>query len=506
MPEGRDDEHDALRARVDALEAELRAATAAKSRFLASVSHEIRTPLGALLGFADLLLDPNLAEADRLNYAHVIRRNGEHLLELIDDILDLSKLEAGKLSVERLETSLAAVLSDVASLMRVRAHEKGLAFEVALETELPSELRTDPTRLRQVLLNLVGNAIKFTARGSVRLAARRDGETISLEVSDTGIGMTEAQLAGLFRPFEQADPSMSRRFGGTGLGLAISKPLVEALGGAVSARSEPGRGSTFRVILPADVPEGARSLRSLAEAPQELPESGTGRIPARLAGTVLLAEDGLDNQLLVSTILRRRGLQVVVVGDGAAAVEHALGAAAGGTPFDVVLMDMQLPALDGYAATAALRAQGYRGAVVALTAHALPGEREKCLAAGCDEYLSKPVQRGTLLEAVMRFLGPKGAPAAPLVSTFHADPELAGVVDRFVGGLPARVDELRAASADREALRALAHQLKGSAGGYGFAAISEAAARLEAALAAGAAAAELESLVDLCRRARARPS
>jgi signal transduction histidine kinase/CheY-like chemotaxis protein/HPt (histidine-containing phosphotransfer) domain-containing protein len=473
---------------LSAAKAEAESATLAKSAFLAHMSHEIRTPLTALLGFADLLAAPALSESDRLNYAMIIQRNGEHLLEVINDLLDLSKIEAGKLAVERRDCSPVGLLAEVAALMRIRAEQRGLRFEVVLATPVPATISTDPTRLRQVLHNLVGNAVKFTSQGSVILTASSsaDGRTMTLAVADTGIGMSPEQLGQLFRPFQQADVTMSRRFGGTGLGLAICRPMVEALGGALTVESRLGQGSTFVVRLPVEAAAGT-PLVSAIPAESGASEGSKRGEAALLSGAVLLAEDGPDNQVLIATLLRRAGLTVAVVASGDLAVEGALAAGREGRPFDLVLMDMQMPVLDGYEATRSLRAAGYGGPVVALTAHTMSGERERCLAAGCDGYLAKPLDPVEFRALLRRFLRQRPPPdTAPerIYSRFHADPDLGPIIPLFVDTLPERAERMRAAWRAGEAreLARLAHQLRGAAGGYGFPGITAAAAEVEDAL------------------------
>ena len=378
-------------------------ANRSKSDFLANMSHEIRTPMSAILGFADLLLDDDLSRRDRDEHIKTIRRNGEHLLTIINDILDLSKIEAGGMSVEQVRFSPHAVVVDVASLMRVRAKEKGLFFEVRYLTKIPATIESDPTRLRQIVMNLVGNAIKFTKTGGIRLLVhcQAASKQLTIEVVDTGIGLTHEQQARLFKPFAQADTSTTRRFGGTGLGLVISRRLANMLGGDVIIDSSPGRGSSFRAVVLTGSLEGVAMLDDLTEA--QLPEPKEERQDATVetvAANVLLAEDGLDNQLLLATHLRRAGVTVKIAENGRIAVDEVWKALAGPRPFDVILMDMQMPELDGYGATAELRARGYAGPIIALTAHAMAGDRDKCIAAGCTDYLTKPVARKDLLAAI----------------------------------------------------------------------------------------------------------
>ncbi|MBS9403590.1 response regulator [Halomonas sp. TRM85114] len=480
-------------------------ASRAKSEFLANMSHEIRTPLTAVLGFADLLMDADLNESNKLNYIQAIRRNGHHLLGLINDVLDLSKLQAEKMIVETIDCSLHQLLHEVASIMQVRAHEKGLTFEVEYATPIPRHVQSDPMRIRQILLNLLSNAIKFTPGGAVRLTAScldpgRDTSRVELAVKDSGIGLNEVEIDSLFQPFQQANPSTTRQFGGTGLGLTICRSLAEALGGEIRVESSPGSGSTFTFVFhqPIDaqaemVTEHCLALDALREEPTRSDSSPS------LYGRILLAEDGIDNQLLISTILRRQGLVVEVAENGEIAVNEALEALANHKAYDVILMDMQMPRLDGYGATAKLRRKGYAGPIVALTAHAMAGERERCLAAGCDDYLTKPIERAVLLGAVeshLRRIRGEETPsmteaaavtdkteeaAGPLYSDFADDPEMDELIAGFIERLSATLEDIQAAlkADDMERLQRLAHQLKGAAGGYGFMPVSRDAEALE---------------------------
>jgi PAS domain S-box-containing protein len=394
------------------LEESRRAAEAAnrsKSEFLANMSHEIRTPMTAILGYADLLLSQDgigSAPEDCRDAIATIKRNGEHLLGLINCILDLSKVESGKLEIHPVRCSPFALLSEVASLMRVRAAEKSIALEVEAIGLLPETVLTDPLRLRQILVNLVGNAIKFTDHGNVRLGVRLLGQgglqRLQFDVTDTGIGMNEEQITRLFRPFSQVDSSAARKFGGTGLGLAISKRLVEALGGTIDVHSTPGKGSTFRVIIDPGPMNGIALVRQTEPTPgmASVPTAAIAGDTTVLHARVLLAEDGPDNQRLICFLLRKAGAEVTTVENGQLATESALAQSAAGLPFDVILMDMQMPVMDGYEATRTLRSRGYAGPIIALTAHAMVEDRQKCLDAGCDDYAIKPIVRQELLATV----------------------------------------------------------------------------------------------------------
>ncbi|MBK7876426.1 MAG: response regulator [Planctomycetes bacterium] len=396
--------HDLARARVAA-----EASSRAKSEFLANMSHEIRTPMTAILGFTDLLAQGGGPSDEAVG---TIRRNGEHLLAILNDILDLSKIEAGRMTVERAPVDVLQLARDVVALERVRAQQKGIALVLDTPTRLPRAIASDPLRLRQILMNLVGNAIKFTERGSVRITVSADeaARRVVLEVRDSGIGMTSEQLDRLFQPFTQADGSTSRRFGGTGLGLTISKRLATMLGGDIAVASVAGAGSTFRVELPADSTAGSIEWTdpSVSAALPSRTEAGAVA-HVELGGVrVLLADDGRDNQRLISIHLRRAGAQVDVVDNGLLVLQRLCT----GTgpedrllpevPYDVLLLDMQMPELDGYDTARRLRALGARLPIVALTAHAMSGDREQCLAAGCDDYLTKPIDPAALLAAVER--------------------------------------------------------------------------------------------------------
>ncbi len=398
-----------VRERTDQLER----ANRAKDEFLANMSHEIRTPMTAILGYAELCIARDTPEADRQRYAQIIHANGEHLLVVINDILDIAKIEAGRMSVEPTRCSPFDVVTEVIRLMEIPAREKGLDLVVRNEGPVPEEIRTDPTRLRQILINLVGNAIKFTEDGSVVLSFRvlqvAGVEKIAFEVRDTGVGMTSEQIGRVFRPFIQADSSTTRKYGGTGLGLAISRTLARLLGGDIECQSEPGRGSLFRLVIDPGPLSGARRLDRLPvrEIDDSLISAPLPRAPAS-RGRALLVEDVAVNRRLIAIILERAGVAVDTAENGRVALERTRESIARGRPYDVVFMDIQMPEMDGYEATRRLREEGYERPIVALTSHSMVDERERCLEAGCDEYMTKPIEKATLARILDRFLAGLG--------------------------------------------------------------------------------------------------
>jgi PAS domain S-box-containing protein len=398
---------DRKRTEQQMLEARLaaEAANRAKSEFLANMSHEIRTPITAILGFSDILLsNPSPEEAEESS--QIIKHNGEHLLQIINDILDLSKIEAGKFDVEPDVCSPRRIVADVLSLMKVRADAKGLSLTVERVGPIPDFIRTDTIRLRQILVNLVGNAVKFTEVGGVKVVVRSDvasngKSNLVFDIIDSGVGMSQKQIALLFQPFSQVDASATRRSGGTGLGLAISKRLANMLGGEITVASAPGKGSTFSLTMAlaelngVNPSGGADSL-----APQAREASSTAIFECR----ILLAEDAPDNRRLIAHLLRKAGAEVAVAENGQVAVDLALKAQQAQNPFDAILMDMQMPVMDGYEATRALRNAGYAKPIIALTANAMMEDRRKCLNAGCNDYLVKPIDRALLLQVVARYV------------------------------------------------------------------------------------------------------
>jgi two-component system, sensor histidine kinase len=451
----------------------------AKSVFLANMSHELRTPLAAILGYTEQALQRGTPASVWLDTLRTIERNGRHLLGIVNEVLDASKIEAGQLEVEIVPVSPLAVAEESIALMASRAQEKGLDLRLEFQWPIPESVPADRMRLQQIVLNLLGNAIKFTERGHValRIGTERGPARWWFEVEDSGIGIGAGQRARLFERFEQADVSTTRRFGGTGLGLFISRELARRMGGDIEVESQPGNGSRFCVRLP--LPAAPTWLEARGAA-TDGPDAAAELAVPRLGGRVLLAEDVPDLRRLVASLLRSTGTEVVEVDDGRQALARA-----GSERFDLLLLDMHMPVMDGREATEALRAGGYRGPIVALTADVIGEDVARYRAAGCDRVLSKPVERRALFEVLQQYL-PAAAPAT--AASVAADPQVAAALaqigERFRAQLPDEIDQLRAARAadDRGTLGELLHRLKGSAGSFGFPRLSELAAAATGAL------------------------
>ena len=396
-------------------------ANRSKSEFLANMSHEIRTPMTAILGYTDVLLDPQEAPEAKREATGIIKRNGDHLLCVINDLLDLSRLESGKLDVERERTPIRQIAEEVVSLLDVRALEKRIALTLEIDDAVPAFVQSDSLRVRQVLLNLVGNAVKFTDRGGVKVvvrwaAAPNGTRCIAFEVIDTGIGITPEGIDRLFDPFSQADSSMTRRYGGSGLGLTISLRLARLLGGGIQVHSRAGMGSRFTFTLD---PGSAAELEAIAEsAGPPMPASGARpssvglRAPFASGSRVLLVEDVEVNRQLLRRILEKAGLEVETAEHGQQALDRYASASRRRGTFAAIVMDVQMPVMDGHTAAARLRAEGYDGFLLACTAHALQGDREKCLDSGFDDVVTKPIDRKILL--------------AKLAAALNRDPDVVG--------------------------------------------------------------------------------
>ena len=506
-----------------------------KSDFLARMSHEIRTPMNAILGYADVLrrgMDKTLCE--RQTYVDTIHNSGEHLLSLINDILDLSKIESGKMDLELTPCSPHRLLSQVVSVLKVKTDEKQISLDYQWDGPAPETIITDQVRFRQCVMNLVGNAIKFTEQGGVRIVARllqdMDEPRLAVDVIDTGVGISPEALEKVFEPFAQADTSVTRRFGGTGLGLAICVQLTEAMNGHVTAKSQVGKGSMFTMTVATGPLDGV-TIGEVDSLPQERFEDAPAELslpPCR----VLAVDDNEVNRNLIKLILTRAGAQVETAENGQIAVDMVTS-----STFDVVLMDMQMPVLDGYAATRKLRELGMSLPIIALTAHAMRGDEAKCRSAGCSGFLTKPLQMDLVIETITQLMEPHqttpptadgeiermesalreiteissavrahgdspeqcptpqqdieppvgsdgrdGATEPPIESLLPTeDPEFREIVEMFIERLAEQLDEMRESFEQRDfdRLRRLAHTVKGSGGTAGFPALTEPAAELE---------------------------
>lgn len=375
-------------------------ANQAKSNFLANMSHEIRTPLGAILGYSELLIEPNISDVERQFYIDSVRRNGNLMVSLVDNILDLSKVESGKFEVESIEVSMKEMISEIISELEPAAASKKLRLMINYDSFRSDLIVTDVLRLKQILMNIVGNAIKFTNSGTIHLKVGTEvlpsdesKMNLSIEVIDSGIGISEEQAKTLFKPFTQADNSITRKFGGTGLGLVLSKKLAQALGGDVTLkRSEPGKGSTFKITTLVGRPTQDQVVKF--NTMKDVTPDKFHSLPLYKL-KILIVDDSQDNQFLISHLLKQYGAEVETADDGVMAIEKATR-----ENFEIVLMDVQMPKLGGLEATSELRRQRYFKPIVALTANALKGDREKCFSAGCDGYLTKPIQRNELIKTI----------------------------------------------------------------------------------------------------------
>jgi signal transduction histidine kinase/CheY-like chemotaxis protein len=382
--------------RILALKAD--SANKAKSEFLANMSHEIRTPMTAILGFGEVLEENTTPETseDCRDAIAAIQRSGKHLMMIINDVLDLSKIESGKLSVEHDICSIIDTVRDAHASLKLSAEKKGISLNIELSSSIPEWVYSDPYRIRQIMINLIGNAIKFTAQGSIVCSMSSDEDSIRIQVTDTGEGIPPSSIESLFNPFEQVDSSVTRKEEGTGLGLTISRHLANLLGGDISVESVVGVGSTFTLAIPNDCPQDTDMI-------ERMPLLGDHAVSLihknsfkPIAGRVLLAEDGEDNQKLIRRMLEKVGLEVEIVENG----QEAIDTVTEPHNFDVILMDMQMPIVDGYSAAKEIRRRGIEIPIVALTAHAMAEAREQCLEAGCNEYVSKPIDRKALYKVI----------------------------------------------------------------------------------------------------------
>lgn len=388
---------------LKAAKLEADAANNAKSQFLANMSHEIRTPLNAIMGLSELLLLDYSDEKERTVWVEKIIRNSEHLKKVIDDILDLSKVEAGKMQIELTRFSVTQVIAQVKSMLLPLAAEKNISLQFDIEGLIPEYIYSDSTKLRHILINIIGNAIKFSSQGPIQLIAKMEDHFLTFLIKDNGLGMSEEQSQYLFKPFSQVDNSMTRRFGGTGLGLVLAKKIANALGGdVVLQESAPQKGSTFAVYIDPGSLEQVSWIKSFNTVFIKSADVDNKR-PATLSSgfnqlRILLVEDSIDNQFLIRHFLELEGVKVEVASDGKEGVEKAM---AGN--FDLVLMDIQMPVLDGYNATLRLRHDGYSKPIIAFTAHAFQSEKERCFKVGFNDFLAKPIKKQELINCIQKF-------------------------------------------------------------------------------------------------------
>jgi signal transduction histidine kinase/DNA-binding NarL/FixJ family response regulator len=481
---------------------EAETANQAKSVFLANMSHEIRSPMNAILGFTELLRRGQVKnETEYRRHLDIVHSSGKHLLELINDILDLSKVESGRLEVEHIGCSPYQILHEEVLAQSVKATEKRIAIDMECPGSIPAQIQSDPARLRQIVTNLVNNAVKFTDRGIVKVAIRfvaeRPQARLLIEVSDTGIGIAENKLEKVFEPFMQAESSVTRRFGGTGLGLTISRRLARAMGGELSVKSVLGAGSTFTLSLPAGPIEHIKLITPEEAAGQQGGVSATPGSRWELpAVNVLIVDDGEENRELVRLVLEDAGAATEQAENGRIAVEKALS-----RHYDLILMDMQMPEMDGATATRLLRQRGLKTPIIALTAHAMKGFEDDIIGAGCTAHLTKPIDIDQLLSTIARLIGGKPIaaslnkpavlpihstgheelPSTPIVSRLAGNTRLQPAVDKFVARLDGQLTAVEQAwrTKDFAALADLAHWLKGAGGTVGFDAFTEPAKTLE---------------------------
>jgi PAS domain S-box-containing protein len=477
------------------------AANRAKSDFLANMSHEIRTPMNAILGFTEVLKrgwGRNEREARR--HLDTIHSSGKHLIELINDILDLSKVEAGRMEVERIACEPHKVLREVVKVLGVRARDKGITLALEAAGPIPSVIQSDPGRLRQIVTNLVGNALKFTERGGVRVVMRMAGTSaapqLAIDVVDTGVGIPADKIGNLFQAFVQADTSVTRKFGGTGLGLVLSRNFARMLGGDIVVASELGKGSTFSATVDTGSLAGVRMLQpaEIARMADEVAEEAHAHWAFPASRRVLVVDDGPENRELVALVLAEAGISVEEAENGQVAVDKA-----SRTAYDAILMDMSMPVMDGFTATKLLRGRGLKLPIIALTAHAMKGFEQEILEAGCTGYVTKPIDIDVLLGTLAEKLGGRRvqgaarpvarapAPTAPppipelhdivsrpdgppIVSRLASHPKLRPAIRRFAGRLDEQLTAMDAARAagDFKELAALAHWLKGAGGTVGY--------------------------------------
>lgn len=459
-------------------------ATETKSAFLANMSHEIRTPLTAIIGYAEVLKHSERSIPDNMEEIKTIIRNGEHLLKIINNILDLSKIEANSMEIENAPVNLMEIISDIKSIVEPQTKEKALSFNVNYKYPLPKIILSEPLRLKQILLNLCSNAVKFTDSGSITVSMSCDceNESVTIQVADTGIGMNKEQLQRVFKAFSQADSSTTRKYGGTGLGLYLSKQLTDALGGELAVESKVNEGSCFSLTVNTGQLNFVEFINEDSSEPEVRPDPSMPLQVNTVNGCILLVEDSLDNQRLISLYLSKMGASVTLADNGKIAIQKAMD-----KHFDLILMDVQMPVMGGLEAVEYLRKNKYKGPIAALTANAMNEDRKKCFAAGCDDFVSKPVNREALYATVKKYLDKKNTNQdheneQPIISELYKeDPSTLEIIRQFVKNLPGLINRIKLAQNEKrwEELAATNHELKGVGGGYGYPELSLLALNIE---------------------------
>ena len=457
-------------------------ANRAKSYFLANMSHEIRTPLTSIIGFAESCMEKESTAKERKHAIKTIIKSGTHLMNLINEILDLSKVEAGKVEIKIKPVSLLDILDEVNEFIIVLAEEKGLAFTIKCAYPLPKTVETDALRLKQILLNLCSNAVKFTYSGQVYLNVSYLSETdeLNFDVIDTGIGLSKEELDHIFNPFEQADSSTTREFGGTGLGLTLSKQLTDLLKGKILVESEIDKGSRFTLKLPINKisnNEFYYNESDRREVPKKLQQE---YITPKFSGNILIAEDNLDIQDLISLLLRKVGVNFDIVKNGREAIMSAMN-----SNYDLVILDIQMPIMDGLSAVKELRKKGYSRPIIAMTANAMQKDCDQCIEAGFDEFVSKPIDRKLLYEKVGLYLksGTQVMDSENIITSelLVNEPELIDLIDKFIKRLPVMQEEINEFFKNKkwDEFSGIIHQMKGVGGGYGYPMLTELCALIE---------------------------
>ena len=456
-------------------------ATHTKSAFLATMSHEIRTPLTAIIGFAEINLEHSVSEENRERYTRSIVRNGRHLLQIINDILDISKIEANHIEFEKRAFSLFQVLNEVKQIIYPQIKDKGLDLNIDYDYPLPEKIIGDQLRLKQLLLNICINAIKFTDSGriNIKISCDYEKQTVSFEIVDTGIGMTEDQVETIFDVFTQADSSITRKYGGTGLGLALAKQFAVGMGGKIVVDSLINVGSRFVISVDTgDISEFRR-----LEAPPALSKStdiqqDSKKLIKQVNAKILLAEDNIDNQQLFSILLEKTGADVTIAHNGLQAVEKAMS-----NEFDLIFMDMQMPVMDGLEATRSLRRKGYTKPIVSLTANAMKQDKEACYKAGCDDYIAKPVNKLNFYYTLYKYVETTDLPESDQ-TMIDNDPDIIHLKMKFIDSLPTRLNEINTAFNNKEydLVKRDIHKLKGLGGSFDCPELTEVSVEIEISL------------------------